>query len=30
MGRPQGKFGRGRRRPAEQVTHWNRFGAKRG
>jgi nitroreductase len=30
MGRPQGKFGRGRRRPAEQVTHWNRFGTKRG
>ncbi len=26
MGRPQGKFGRGRRRPAEQVTSWNRFG----
>jgi nitroreductase len=29
MGRPQGKFGRGRRRPAEQVTSWNRFGARR-
>ena len=29
MGRPRGKFGRGRRRPAEQVTHWNRFGTKR-
>lgn len=29
MGRPRGKFGRGRRRPAAQVTHWNRFGAKR-
>ena len=29
MGRPQGKFGRGRRRPAEQVTSWNAFGAKR-
>jgi nitroreductase len=29
MGRPQGKFGRGRRRPAAQVTHWNRFGEKR-
>jgi nitroreductase len=29
MGRPQGKFGRGRRRPATQVTHWNRFGEKR-
>ena len=30
MGRPQGKFGRGRRRPAEQVTSWNAFGTKRG
>ena len=30
MGRPRGKFGRGRRRPPEQVTHWNRFGNKRG
>ncbi len=29
MGRPRGRFGVGRRRPAEQVTHWNRFGAKR-
>jgi nitroreductase len=29
MGRPQGRFGIGRRRPAEQATHWNRFGAKR-
>lgn len=29
MGRPQGRFGVGRRRPAEQVTHWNRFGTKR-
>lgn len=29
MGRPKGKFGRGRRRPAAQVTHWNRFGEKR-
>ncbi len=29
MGRPQGKFGRGRRRPAAQVTHWNRFGDRR-
>jgi nitroreductase len=29
MGRPLGTFGRGRRRPAAQVTHWNRFGAKR-
>jgi len=29
MGRPRGKFGRGRRRPPEQVTHWNRFGNKR-
>lgn len=30
MGRPRGKFGRGQRRPAAQVTHWNRFGEKRG
>lgn len=30
MGRPRGKFGRGQRRPAVQVTHWNRFGEKRG
>jgi nitroreductase len=29
MGRPRGKFVAGRRRPAEQMTHWNRFGAKR-
>jgi nitroreductase len=29
MGRPRGKFGRGHRRPAAQVTHWNRFGEKR-
>ncbi len=29
MGRPRGRFKLGRRRPAEQVTHWNRFGAKR-
>jgi len=29
MGRPRGAFGRGRRRPAEHVTHWNRFGTKR-
>lgn len=29
MGRPRGKFGPGRRRPAAQVTHWNRFGEKR-
>ncbi len=29
MGRPRGRFGVGRRRPAEQVTHWNRFGTKR-
>jgi nitroreductase len=28
MGRPQKPFVVGRRRPAEQVTHWNRFGAK--
>jgi nitroreductase len=30
MGRPRGRFHPGRRRPAEQVTHWNRFGTKRG
>ena len=29
MGRPRGRFVVGRRRPAEQVTHWNRFGIKR-
>jgi nitroreductase len=29
MGRPRGTFGRGRRRPAAQLTHWNRFGTKR-
>lgn len=29
MGRPQGRFVAGRRRPAEQVTHWERFGSKR-
>jgi nitroreductase len=29
MGRPRGRFVRGRRRPAEQVTHWDRFGQKR-
>ena len=29
MGRPRGKFFAGRRRPATQVTHWNRFGTKR-
>ncbi|MGH2406192.1 MAG: nitroreductase family protein [bacterium] len=30
MGRPRGKFGVAGRRPAESVTHWNRFGEKRG
>jgi nitroreductase len=30
MGRPRGKFRVGRRRPAEQVTHWERFGSRRG
>ena len=30
MGRPRGGFGPTRRRPAEQVTHWDRFGTKRG
>lgn len=29
MGRPRGKFGIAPRRPAEQVTHWNRYGEKR-
>jgi len=29
MGLPRGRFVVGRRRPAEQVTHWNRFGTKR-
>ena len=29
MGRPRGTFRRGHRRPAEQITHWNRFGNKR-
>ncbi len=29
MGRPRGRFAVGRRRPAAQVTHWNRFGTKR-
>ena len=30
MGRPQRKFTVGRRRPAEQLTHWDRFWNKRG
>src|SRR5947199_86400 len=30
MGRPVRPFRVGRRRPAERVTHWDRFGAKRG
>jgi len=30
MGRPVRPFRVGRRRPAEQVTHWDRFGTKRG
>ena len=29
MGRPRGGFFQAPRRPAEEVTHWNRFGAKR-
>lgn len=29
VGHPSGRFGQARRRPAETVTHWNRFGAKR-
>jgi nitroreductase len=30
MGRPVRPFRVGRRRPAEQVTHWERFGTRRG
>ena len=30
MGRPRGEFRVGRRRPVEQVTHWERFGSKSG
>ena len=26
LGRPKGKFGVARRKPARAVTHWNRFG----
>jgi nitroreductase len=29
MGRPVGNFGMARRKPAEAVTHWNAWGAKR-
>ncbi len=29
MGRPAGRFGQARRKPAEAVTHWNRWGDKR-
>jgi nitroreductase len=29
MGRPRGRFGVAPRRPAEAVTYWNRWGAKR-
>jgi nitroreductase len=29
MGHPAGRFGVARRRPAEAITHWNRFGQKR-
>jgi nitroreductase len=29
VGWPQGRFGVARRRPAEAVTHWNRFGDRR-
>lgn len=28
VGRPAGRFGRPRRRPAEAVTHWNRWGGR--
>jgi nitroreductase len=30
MGRPRTEFRIGRRRPVEQITHWDRFGSKRG
>ncbi len=30
MGRPRRGFRVGRRRPVEQITHWDRFGRKRG
>jgi len=30
MGRPVGRFGQARRRPAETITHWDRWGEKRG
>jgi nitroreductase len=30
MGRPRGPFRVGRRRPVETVTHWQRFGSRRG
>jgi nitroreductase len=29
MGRPKGRFGVAPRRPAEAVTHWDRFGNRR-
>jgi nitroreductase/alkylhydroperoxidase family enzyme len=29
MGRPVGRFGQARRRPAETITHWDRWGEKR-
>ena len=29
VGRPRGRFGVARRRPAEAVSHWNRFGERR-
>ena len=29
MGRPAGAFGVAHRKPAEALTHWNRWGAKR-
>lgn len=29
LGRPRGRFGVAPRRPAEKVTHWNRFGSRR-
>jgi len=29
MGRPKGKFGVAGRRPAQSITHWDRFGEKK-
>jgi nitroreductase len=29
VGRPRGSWGRPRRRPSSEVTHWNRWGERR-